>query len=204
MTGCACRHQPAGRQLPEPGGRTGCSPPPACVPAAPLRHGSRRRRFAQSLGGAPRLPECAAAQQSRPTTRLAHREGGRRSAPWPGCPGRAPGTALPCIEIAASATIGGHSDAADHLQTPQQPTPQTHSTRARQRTPQPGGHACDHGGFSLASTPPDSPGADKAAPHASSRRPGPHWSEHTYGGPSGRRCGTLLLYPLFELFDLGF
>ena len=36
----------------------------------------------------------------------------------------------------------------------------------------------------------------------------PSWgnirSEHTYGGPLGRRCCTFLLYSLFELFELGF
>jgi len=26
-------------------------------------------------------------------------------------------------------------------------------------------------------------------------------SEHTYGGPLGRRCGTLRLYPPFDLFE---
>ncbi len=29
-------------------------------------------------------------------------------------------------------------------------------------------------------------------------------SEHTYGGPTGRRCCTFLLYPLFESFELRF
>jgi hypothetical protein len=29
-------------------------------------------------------------------------------------------------------------------------------------------------------------------------------SEHTYGGRSGRRCCTLLLYSLFDSFELGF
>ena len=29
-------------------------------------------------------------------------------------------------------------------------------------------------------------------------------TEHTYGGPLGRRSCTLLLYPLFDLFELRF
>ena len=29
-------------------------------------------------------------------------------------------------------------------------------------------------------------------------------SEHTYGGPAGRRCCTFLLYSLFDIFELCF
>jgi hypothetical protein len=36
----------------------------------------------------------------------------------------------------------------------------------------------------------------------------PSWEtcpiEHTYGGPTGRRCCTFLLYSLFELFEFRF
>ncbi len=39
---------------------------------------------------------------------------------------------------------------------------------------------------------------------ASSPRQRKNQSEHTYGGPSGRRCCTLLLYSLFDLFELCF
>ncbi len=39
-------------------------------------------------------------------------------------------------------------------------------------------------------------------PAARSRGKSP--SEHTYGGPPGRRCCTLLLYYLFDLFEFRF
>ena len=40
--------------------------------------------------------------------------------------------------------------------------------------------------------------------HASSSSGVTRPSEHTYGGPTGRRCCTFLLYSLFESFEFGF
>jgi len=159
------------------------------------------------LGGALHpAPECAAAQQSRPTTRpLRWRtrmvQCAAPPSPWRGCAGTLPAAAVgEDHRFRQSAAIRRGWPPAN----PATVTGRNGCPGRPGQSPPANGHDTIEGGSTQVA------GSSAPAWSAGARCPLSDFardddrSEHTYGGPSGRRCGTLLLYPLFELFDLGF